>query len=199
MNAPSRLARSLGLLLVAALLVPAAAKEEITRQGLKYVYRLNAPADQYASSLIDAALTIAGTTFYFAGDQFVAETHPVTGKPGWWETLVSPGRVLDTDRFFVICANVIGGCRGTTGPGSINPATGCPWAMAFPAITIADMVRLQKKLVDHLGINHVAVGLGPVRRRACATGRPVAAAGRGRGHCGRRLMWRDVPVGRKRE
>ena len=60
------------------------------------------------------------------GDQFVAETHPVTGKPGWWETTVGPGKPIDTDRFFVICANVVGGCMGTTGPSDIEPATGEP-------------------------------------------------------------------------
>ncbi len=66
------------------------------------------------------------------GDQHVANVHPVTGKPGWWETMVGPGRPLDTDRFFVICPNVIGGCMGTTGPASQNPATGRPYALDFP-------------------------------------------------------------------
>src|ERR1051325_8004790 len=61
------------------------------------------------------------------GDQYVAETHPITGKPGWWTTLVGPGRVLDTGRYFVICANVLGGCMGTSGPPETNPATGEPW------------------------------------------------------------------------
>ena len=65
------------------------------------------------------------------GDQYVANPHPVTGKPGWWETMVGPGRPIDTDRYFVICANVLGGCMGTTGPASTNPATGEPWASIF--------------------------------------------------------------------
>ena len=86
------------------------------------------------------------------GDQYVAERHPVTGKPGWWETLVGPGKVLDTNRYFLICANVLGGCMGSTGPVEINPATGKPWGLSFPVITIADMVRAQKVLIDHLGI-----------------------------------------------
>jgi homoserine O-acetyltransferase len=86
------------------------------------------------------------------GDQYVAEPHPVTGKPGWWSTLVGPGKVLDTDRFFVIGTNVLGGCMGSSGPMEINPATGRPWALSFPVITIADIVRAQKQLVDHLGI-----------------------------------------------
>src|ERR1700740_2978916 len=86
------------------------------------------------------------------GDQYVADPHPITGKPGWWETMVGPGRVLDTDRYFVICANVLGGCMGTTGPQDINPATGEPWALSFPVITVRDMVRAQKRLLDHIGI-----------------------------------------------
>ena len=86
------------------------------------------------------------------GDQHVANRHPVTGKPGWWETMVGPGRPLDTDRFFVICPNVIGGCMGTTGPASQNPATGRPYALDFPVVTIPDMVRAQAALIDRLGI-----------------------------------------------
>lgn len=86
------------------------------------------------------------------GDQHVASEHPVTGKPGWWETMVGPGRPIDTDRFFVICSNVVGGCMGTTGPASLNPATGRPYGVDFPVVTIRDMVRAQAMLVDHLGI-----------------------------------------------
>ena len=86
------------------------------------------------------------------GDQHVANVHPVTGKPGWWETMVGPGRPIDTERYFVICPNVIGACMGTTGPSSINPATGQPWGLDFPVITIRDMVRAQAMLLDQLGI-----------------------------------------------
>ncbi len=74
------------------------------------------------------------------------------GKPGWWANMIGPGKAFDTDRYFVFCANVLGGCRGTTGPSSINPDTGRRYALSFPVITIRDMVRLQKALVDHLGI-----------------------------------------------
>ena len=76
------------------------------------------------------------------GDQFVASDHPLTGKPGWWTTMVGPGKPIDTDRFFVICSNVIGGCMGSTGPASINPATGKLWGLDFPIITIPDMVQI---------------------------------------------------------
>ncbi len=94
------------------------------------------------------------------GDQYVAETHPVTGKPGWWETLVGPGKVLDTRRYFLICANVLGGCMGSTGPVEVNPATGRPWGLSFPVITIADIVRAQKRLIDHLGIETLFCVIG---------------------------------------
>jgi homoserine O-acetyltransferase len=86
------------------------------------------------------------------GDQHVANEHPVTGKPGWWQTMVGPGRPIDTDRYFVICANVLGGCMGTTGPASINPATGRVYGLDLPVVTIRDMVRAQAMLIDHLGI-----------------------------------------------
>ena len=86
------------------------------------------------------------------GDQHVANEHPVTGKPGWWELVVGPGRPIDTDRFFVVCANVLGGCMGTTGPASTNPATGKAWGLDLPVVTVADMVRSQVALIDHLGI-----------------------------------------------
>jgi homoserine O-acetyltransferase/O-succinyltransferase len=87
------------------------------------------------------------------GDQHVANVHPVTGKPGWWEIMVGSGRPIDTDRYFVICANVLGGCMGTTGPASINPNSGAPWGLEFPVITIRDIVRAQAMLIDHLGID----------------------------------------------
>jgi homoserine O-acetyltransferase/O-succinyltransferase len=89
------------------------------------------------------------------GDQFVAGTHPVTGKPGWWNIMVGPGKPLDTDRYFVIGINVLGGCMGTVGPKEIDPATGEPYGLSFPVITVADMVRAQKLLIDHLGIDQL--------------------------------------------
>jgi homoserine O-acetyltransferase len=89
------------------------------------------------------------------GDQHVANVHPVTGKPGWWETMVGPGLPIDPDRYFVICPNVMGGCMGSSGPSSTNPETGQPWGLGFPVITIRDMVRAQAMLLDHLGIEQL--------------------------------------------
>jgi len=93
-------------------------------------------------------------------DQFAVEDHPVTGKPGWWQHLVGPGKLIDTDRYFVICSNVLGGCMGTTGPSSLNPATGKPYGLSLPVITLADMVRTQARLVDHLGIDKLLAVIG---------------------------------------
>ncbi|MDU0338782.1 homoserine O-acetyltransferase MetX [Bosea rubneri] len=101
-------------------------------------------ADRSNAVLICHALT---------GDQHVASRNPITGKGGWWTAMVGPGKPVDTDRFFVICANVLGGCMGTTGPASTNPETGKPWGLSFPMVTIRDMVRAQAHLLDSLGID----------------------------------------------
>lgn len=94
-----------------------------------------------------------------SGDSHVAR-HDDGDAPGWWEVMVGPGRPIDTDRWFVVCGNVLGGCRGTTGPNSIDPATGQPYGADFPTVTVADMVAAQVRLVDHLGIEilHAVVG-----------------------------------------
>ena len=90
------------------------------------------------------------------GDSHVAGYYSETDdKPGWWDNMVGPGKGIDTDKYFVVCSNVLGGCMGSTGPASINPATGKPYGMDFPMVTIADMVRAQKALLDHLGIRQI--------------------------------------------
>jgi homoserine O-acetyltransferase/O-succinyltransferase len=81
-------------------------------------------------------------------------------KPGWWDDCVGPGKAFDTDRFFVICSNVIGSCYGSTGPSSVNPATGKPYGLSFPVVTIGDMVRAQVKLIDHLAIDQLLCVVG---------------------------------------
>ncbi len=108
-------------------------------------------ADSSNAILICHALT---------GDQHVASDHPVTGKPGWWTKMVGPGKPVDPERHFIICANVLGSCLGSSGPATLNPATGKPWGMAFPVITIRDMVRAQAMLLDHLGVETLAAVIG---------------------------------------
>ncbi len=94
------------------------------------------------------------------GDQHVASDHPITGKPGWWTRMVGAGKPIDPARHFIICANVLGSCMGSSGPASTNPATGKPWGMSFPVITIRDMVRAQAMLLDHLGIGRLRAVVG---------------------------------------
>jgi homoserine O-acetyltransferase/O-succinyltransferase len=96
----------------------------------------------------------------FSGDAHAAGVSSDTGQPGWWSSMIGPGLAFDTDKYFVISSNVLGGCRGTTGPSSISPLTGEPYAMRFPVITIADMVRLQKMLIDYLGIERLLAVAG---------------------------------------
>jgi homoserine O-acetyltransferase len=113
-------------------------------------------ADRTNAVLVCHALT---------GDQYAAEDHPITGKPGWWDTVVGPGRPVDTNRFFVICPNVLGGCMGSTGPlsnreGPDGTTLDEPWGTDFPPVTIRDMVRAQKRLIDHLGIERLFAVLG---------------------------------------
>jgi homoserine O-acetyltransferase/O-succinyltransferase len=93
-------------------------------------------------------------------DQFVASRHPVTGKPGWWDVMIGAGKPIDTDRYFVVCANVLAGCMGTTGPAEIDPATGEPYGLDFPLVTIRDMVRAQAMLLDAMGIDKILCVIG---------------------------------------
>jgi homoserine O-acetyltransferase len=108
-------------------------------------------ADKTNAILVCHALT---------GDQFAADAHPLTGRPGWWSTLIGPGKPVDTNRYFVICPNVIGGCMGSSGPREINAETGQAWGLGFPVITIGDMVRAQALLLDALGIEKLFAVMG---------------------------------------
>ena len=94
-----------------------------------------------------------------SGDSHVAR-HDADDTPGWWDLVVGPGKSIDTDRYFVICPNLLGGCRGTTGPNSVNPETGKPYGADFPIITVRDMVKVQKLLVEHLGIRRLRAVVG---------------------------------------
>ena len=90
-----------------------------------------------------------------SGDAHAAGVHGEDGATGWWEEMIGPGKGFDTNKYFVICSNIIGGCKGSTGPAAINPTTGRPYALGFPFITIADMVNAQRRLIDHLGIDRL--------------------------------------------
>jgi len=94
-------------------------------------------------------------THALSGDAHAAGFHESDEKPGWWNDMIGPGKAFDTNEYFVICSNVIGGCKGSTGPGSINPQTGWPYCLAFPIVTISDMVKAQRQLIEHLGIERL--------------------------------------------
>lgn len=94
------------------------------------------------------------------GDQYARGKNPLTGKDGWWPKVIGPGLPIDTNKFFVICSNVLGSCSGTTGPTETNPATGKPYGLDFPVITISDMVSAQVRLIDHLGIDKLFSVIG---------------------------------------
>jgi homoserine O-acetyltransferase len=131
---------------------PLALEEGGTLPGVTVAYetygRLNARADN--AVLVCHALS---------GDSHVAR-HDPADDIGWWDIVVGPGKPIDTDRYFVLCPNILGGCRGTTGPNSTNPETGRPWGADFPVITVGDMVRVQKLLVDQLGIGRLRAVIG---------------------------------------
>ena len=144
--------------------------------SLQHIH-LNNPDDAFtfdcgaALSELDVAYTTKGVLsprkdnvilicHALTGDQFIADQHPITGKKGWWSDVVRPGGIIDTRKFFVVCSNVLGGCLGTTGPASINPATAKPYGLSFPEVSIGDMVRVQKKLLEHLGIETLFAVIG---------------------------------------
>ncbi len=96
-----------------------------------------------------------------SGDAHAAGWQGAEGqKPGWWDNFIGTGKPLDTDKYFVICSNVLGGCQGTTGPSSVDPKTGIPYGSSFPVVTIGDMVRVQKKLLEHLGVGRLLTVIG---------------------------------------
>ncbi|PCJ59389.1 MAG: homoserine O-acetyltransferase [Rhodospirillaceae bacterium] len=143
-------------------------KSETVKLGIETPLRLDCGADLSAFSVAyrtygklnanhsNAILVCHALT----GDQHVAGPHPEQKKPGWWDLMVGPGRPLDTDRYFIICSNVLGGCMGTSGPKETDPATGKPYGLNFPGITIADMVRAQALLLDHLKIDQLFCVIG---------------------------------------
>lgn len=144
------------------------------------------------------------------GDAHAAGRHqPEDSKPGWWDAFIGPGRALDTNRYFVICANVLGGCQGTTGPGSIDPVTGERFGLNFPFLTVADIVTVHSELVRHLGVEQLLAVVGgslggmqvlqwsiqfPEQMRACvvlASAPKLAAQGIAFNAVGRRAIYAD--------
>ncbi|PIP19772.1 MAG: homoserine O-acetyltransferase, partial [Candidatus Omnitrophica bacterium CG23_combo_of_CG06-09_8_20_14_all_41_10] len=95
-----------------------------------------------------------------SGDAHVAGFHKGDEKPGWWDDMIGPGKAFDTEKYFIICSNVIGGCKGSTGPSSLNAETGKPYGLDFPIITISDMINAQKHLIDYLEIDRLLCVVG---------------------------------------
>ncbi|MCK4816983.1 homoserine O-acetyltransferase, partial [bacterium] len=119
----------------------------------KKLYSVNIRYETYGELLPDASNAVL-ILHALSGDAHVSGKHSADDKkPGWWDEMIGPGKHIDTNKYFVVCSNVIGGCGGSTGPRSVNPKTGKLYNMDFPVITIADMVRAQKRLMEHLKIN----------------------------------------------
>lgn len=157
----------------------AALHEEIATSGVGLVRRLYETWDEPLP--LDSGATLAPLTLAYEtygtlnarGDNAVLVMHALSGdahaagrheaherKPGWWDGLIGPGRGLDTEHCFVVCVNVLGGCQGSSGPSSIDPATGKPYGLSFPRVTIGDMVRAQVRLLDRLGIGTLRAAIG---------------------------------------
>ncbi|HET6560732.1 MAG TPA: homoserine O-acetyltransferase [Marmoricola sp.] len=111
-------------------------------------------------SLDDVADNAVFIIHALTGDAHAAGVHPDDGRIGWWDNLIGPGRPVDTDRFFVVCANLLGGCQGTTGPSSTDPATGRPYGLDFPALQMTDFVTVHRRLMRHLGVRRLLAAVG---------------------------------------
>ena len=128
--------------------------EELTLDSGEVLSRVEVAYETYGS-LDDENANAVLILHAFSGDAHAAGISADDGKPGWWDNMIGPGKAFDTNKYFIICSNVLGGCQGTTGPGSIDPRTGQPFGSRFPFVTVPDMVRLQKRLIEHLRIERL--------------------------------------------
>ncbi|MBU0503405.1 MAG: homoserine O-acetyltransferase [Candidatus Omnitrophica bacterium] len=136
-----------------------ACKEKLTLENNKKIGPLSIAYETYGE--LNQKKTNAILVLHaLSGEAHAAGFHSDEKNPGWWDAMIGPGKAFDTDKYFVICSNVLGGCKGTTGPSSINPDTGNPYALDFPQISIFDMVKCQKLLVDYLGIDKLLSVVG---------------------------------------
>jgi homoserine O-acetyltransferase len=128
-----------------------------TLEGVQVAYETWGRLDENGSNAVLVCHALSG-------DSHLAGLRPgedaETAQPGWWDVMVGPGKAIDTERFFVVCCNVLGGCSGTTGPSSIDPATGLPWGLRFPMVTIEDMVDVQARLLQAIGVHRLLAVVG---------------------------------------
>ena len=128
--------------------------DEVTLESGERLGPITLAYETYGALNSDASNAIL-VLHALSGDAHAAGFHPGETTPGWWDNMIGPGKAFDTDRYFVICSNVIGGCQGSTGPSSVNAATGRPYGLSFPLVSIGDMVAVQERLVRHLGIERL--------------------------------------------
>ncbi|MBU2103262.1 MAG: homoserine O-acetyltransferase [Candidatus Omnitrophota bacterium] len=151
--------KGIGLVKTQYLTLPRPGQEEFVLESKEKLGQITLAYETYGILNADKsnAILIAHS---LSGDAHVAGFHEGEDKPGWWDILIGPGKAFDTDKYFLICSNVLAGCRGSTGPSSINPKTKKPYGLEFPLVTIGDMVRAQKELVDSFGIDKLLTVVG---------------------------------------
>jgi homoserine O-acetyltransferase len=136
-----------------------AAETPFVTEGGKTLSPVTLAYETYGSLNADKSNAVV-VLHALTGDAHAAGWREGDKNPGWWDNMIGPGKAFDTDKYFIVCSNVLGGCRGSTGPSSINPRTGKPYALDFPLITVRDMVNAQRHLVDHLGIDRLLAVAG---------------------------------------
>lgn len=157
-TANSRTSRDLGLVNTNRLVLFDAATPLVLESGARL-----APVEVAYETYGSLDATGSNTVFVchaLTGDAHAAGHHGDPSRPGWWDTIIGPGKPLDTDRHYVVCANLLGGCQGTTGPASINPATGRQYGTDFPLFTVRDLVAVHRALLRRLGVRKLYAAIG---------------------------------------